>query len=104
MKSLTQHITEKLVLAKDTKINRKHFEYTPKTLEDLLFVIKRLLAEQGEDADMNCIDTSYITDMSNLFNGFGDKIKKIKISEWDVSNVTNMNGMFKNCNKFNCDL
>ena len=51
--------------------------------------------------DLNFIDTSKITNMSNLFiNCEYD----IDVSNWDVSNVTNMLAMFYCCYDFNCDL
>ena len=54
----------------------------------------------------NYIDTSNITNMSMLFHLVSCKVKfsKIDISEWDVSNVTDMGAMFDNCKEFNSDL
>ena len=51
--------------------------------------------------DLNFIDTSKITDMSNLFINCE---YVIDVSNWDVSNVTNMLAMFYCCYDFNCDL
>ena len=51
--------------------------------------------------DLNFIDTSEITDMSNLFMNCECDID---VSNWDVSNVTNMLAMFYCCYDFNCDL
>ena len=45
--------------------------------------------------DLNFIDTSEITDMSNLFE---DIRHNFDVSSWDVSNVTNMSAMFFFCN------
>ena len=63
-----------------------------------------MLLDKGE-TNFNCIDTSKITDMSLVF---GEMLKihdkDFDVSEWDVSNVTNMEGLFANCVKFNCDL
>ena len=47
--------------------------------------------------DLNFIDTSKITDMSDLFCNC---MHNFDVSSWDVSNVTNMNHMFYKCNMF----
>ena len=51
--------------------------------------------------DLNFIDTSEIIDMSNLFMNCE---YDIDVSNWDVSNVTNMSAMFYYCKNFDCDL
>ena len=54
-------------------------------------LIKEAIKTKGPNCDLNYIDVSQITDMSDLFhfsNFTGD------ISKWDVSNVKNMRGMF----------
>ena len=104
MKTLTQYvhdyIDEAFRINKDTKLNKHN--YHPKTKDELKELVKQLLTERGKDADLNDIDVSEITDMSNLF--FGVDIGNIDISAWDVSNVTEMNSMFWDCEDFNCDL
>ncbi len=67
----------------------------PLTREDLLGMIDR-----GEDVTK--VNTSEITDMSNLFNG-RDSFNQ-DISGWNVSAVTNMSGMFWYASAFNQDL
>ena len=53
---------------------------------------------------MNFIDTSKITNMGDLFK-FDNNIKhNFDVSDWDVSNVTDMSDMFYECGQFNCDL
>ena len=76
--------------------------------------------------DLNFIDTSEITNMSWLFeyiscnfdisNWDVSNVKDMTgmfyccydfnydLSNWNVSNVTDMDNMFVNCKKFNCDL
>ena len=96
MKSLTTYINEKMVYNKSTANNIK-YNYYPKTKEELKKLIIQLVEERGNEGDFNDIDTSEITDMSELFlpkfNG--------DISEWDVSNVTDMCCMFYDCESFN---
>jgi surface protein len=95
MKNLNQYISEKLVLTK------KLSKYTPKTKQELKELVEKLIKERGNDADLNDIDTSEITDMSELFYLKG-KFNG-DISKWDVSNVENMYGMFRGTT-FNGDI
>lgn len=77
-------------------------KFRPKTKEELRNIIEKELERQGPDADLNFIDTSNITDMSELFEGL--YVGNIKIDKWDVSNVTNMSNMFRYNPEFNADL
>ncbi len=72
------------------------------TKGELREVIKRELEIQGKVADLNHIDVSKITDMTQLFSGLD--IHNIKIDKWDVSNVRKMSLMFAKCRNFNADL
>ena len=97
MKDLKEIILEKLKIGSKSKVNT---EYHPTTRDELKNLIDKLIQERGNNADLNDIDTSEITDMEKLFYASefnGD------ISEWDVSNVTNMYKMFTR-SKFNGDL
>lgn len=127
MKSIVSYITEKQNFLINKKLNTSYnkYEYYPKTKEELQNIIKELFKK--DIADLNCIDTSNITDMSYLF----DDVKKdfditywnvfnVKdmtrmfhncinfngsvIENWDVSNVENMNGIFDGCHELSCDL
>ena len=89
MKQINKYIVERLHINKDT--GNHHYHYHPKTYDELKQLVYRLIKERGNDADLNDIDTSEITDMSQLFyksefNG--------DISNWDVSNVEDMKYMF----------
>ena len=63
----------------------------PKSRTELKELVKKLIGERGNEADLNDIDTSLITDMSSLFY---DSPFNGDISKWDVSNVKYMTGMF----------
>ena len=122
MKNLKDIIQEKLKVNSQTKINQ--YEYYPKNKEELDKIIKKLIEERGQEANLNDISTSKITDMSELFelsHFNGDisqwdvsNVKTMKrmfirsefngdISKWDVSRVKNMREMFY-CSKFNGDI
>ena len=91
--------------------------------------LKQLInyAFKHKQYDLNFIDTSKITDMSNLFEDIRHNFDVSKwdmsnvtntefmfdccfefkgkgLENWDVSNVTNMRHMFGGCKNFNCDL
>ena len=78
------------------------YTYHPKDKDELAELLEELIEERGDNADLNDIDTSEITDMCELFKGMeqfnGD------ISKWDVSQVTDMESMFEGCESFNQDL
>ena len=95
MKNLNQFITEYIIKKKlDKPINSEdHYEYTPKTKKELVNIIKKLL-DKGE-TNLNCIDTSDITNMSFLFMDV--KINNVDVSKWNVSNVKDMNYIFDDC-------
>lgn len=88
-----------LHITSTTKSVRKR----PTTRDELMSIIKDEVNRQGLDADLNFIDTSLITDMACLFINCPD-VRNIKIDQWNVSNVTNMECMFEGLSDFNCDL
>ena len=95
MKSLKSYIQEKLI------IKKSNYKYFPKTKKALKDIILQRIKEEGKEVDLNDIDVSKITDMTSLFEGTdfnGD------ISEWNVSNVKNMSGMFWACKSFDKDI
>ena len=95
MKHLNTYITEYIIKKKLDKPIDSEYKYHPQTKEELIENIKELLYKK--ENDLNCIDTSAITDMSNLFRSL-DISTTIDISEWNVSNVKDMTVMFYNCN------
>ena len=96
MKKINTYIIEKLKKISSKNVG-KQYNYFPEDDEKLYKLLKHLIIERGNEADLNDIDTSKITNMDSLFAGTsivsnfdGD------ISEWDISNVTNMKFMFCN--------
>jgi|SRR5690554_458805 len=68
--------------------------------ENIKRIVNSEIERLGNKADLNHIDVSQVTDMNGLFrwsNFNGD------ISKWDVSNVENMSFMFRK-SKFNGDI
>lgn len=85
--------------------------YHPKDEKELRQYIRKLIAE-GE-TDLNCIDTSEITDFSYLFSqrayNWGivlttEQQISLDISSWDVSKGKNFAFMFEFCNILNSDI
>ena len=71
----------------------------PNDKKELKLIIRETVVKEGNECDLNFIDTSLITDMSGLFEdmpGFNGKIDK-----WNTSNVTDMGCMFRDAKKFN---
>ena len=96
MKTLKQHINEALKIGKDLS-EWSSYSCQPITKDELKKIINDRISKEGNDCDLNDIDTSLITDMSGLFmlsNFNGD------ISKWNVSKVKYMADMF-NDSKFN---
>ena len=81
-------------------INEAKSKYHPKTKKELKDIIKLLIKNRGNEADLNDIDTSDIDDMSGLFlrSNFNGNIYN-----WDVSKVKDMSYMFAD-SKFNGDI
>ena len=78
--------------------NQNQYNYCPQTREELDDLLDQLLKERGWEADLNDIDVSNITNMSGLF--FNYAYLNCDLSGWDVSNVTNMWDMFCGCKEF----
>ena len=82
------------------KPSQKVFKYHPKTKTELLKLCKDKKVYLGD------IDTSKITDMSELFSSYYETCYRRDFSgieSWNISNVTNMSKMFFN-SSFNQDI
>ena len=102
MKTLNQYMQEKLIVNK----NYNPYTYAPKSFKELRKIIKDRYEKLGPGTeqnpiDFNDIDVSNINSFCNNKNKVGiferTKFEYIDISEWDVSNVTDMNHMFYIC-------
>ena len=103
MKTLNQYIKEKLIINKDYI----EFKITPKSYNELRKIIEDRYKKLGPGTEQNPINFNDI-DVSNIDSFCNDKgiglfsrtkFKYIDISDWNVSNVTNMAYMFFNCEK-----
>ena len=72
MKTLQEYIKEGILDNVDTALkNADHnikYNYFPKTNKELKNLVNKLIKERGNNANLNDIDTSKITDMTDVFN------------------------------------
>ena len=102
MKTLNQYIQEKLIINKDYNDNM----IVVKSFEELRKIIEDRYEKLGEGTKQDPIDFNDI-DVSNMVSFYNKKtysgifdytfFKYIDISDWDVSNVTDMSCMFFRC-------
>ena len=64
--------------------------------------LTELKAKIANDEDVRYVNTSYLTDMSYLFQNKTEFNQDI--SKWDISRATTIRGMFINAHKFNQDI
>ena len=104
MKAINTYITEKFQVSKDDIIV---YNYYPKSTKELVKCIEEKIKKEGygtkeKPLDLNDIDTSEIQYMNYLFDIYrgGSMLAKLSaigyfdISNWDVSNVENMDNVF----------
>ena len=101
MKTLNQYIKEKLIINKDYR----EAKIVVKSFDELRKIIEDRYDKLGEGTEQNPIDFNDV-DVSNLnyfcynrVTGIFEEtyFKYIDISEWDVSNIKSMRGMFWGC-------
>jgi hypothetical protein len=66
--------------------------FQPSTREELKTLVEEEIEKQGPQADLNHIDVSNVTEMGGMFT---NSQFNGEISAWDVSNVKNMRWMFE---------
>lgn len=91
----------KYLLDKKIAHTRKHMFKDVATNETIESIVDSRIAKDGPEANLNDIDVSEVTDMTNLFYA---KDFRGDVSEWDVSNVKSFTRMFWSCSRFNCDI
>ncbi len=77
-------------------------KFKPTNKAALQAEIRKAIRARGNNVNLNYIDTSSITDMSNLF--YNNATFNGDISEWNTSKVTNMSYMFSGATVFNQSL
>ena len=65
MKEIVKFIKEGLKITSKTKVDK--YNYRPKSKKELQDLLNQLIEERGNEGDFNDINTSEITDMSDLF-------------------------------------
>ena len=105
MKTFEQYIREAIDFrlgGSQKKGSREEYQYFPKDREELGKCMKEIFDKDGDDGNYNLIDVSEIIDFSSFFMHSG-RFKTCNLSDWDVSNVTNMECMFCH-SEFNGDI
>ena len=101
MKTLNQYIKEKLIINKDYHDNTivvKSFDELRKIIEDRYNKLGP--GTEHDPIDFNDIDVSNLDSFcNNKYQGIFEKtkFKYIDISDWNVSNIVSMRGMFFKC-------
>ena len=100
MKTINTYILEKLQLGKKlAKSNSNNYEYFPESKTELEQIIYNITKHHKSNKiiDLNMIDTSKITDMSELFSGTKYASSYVyDISRWNVSKCEDFSYMFYN--------
>ena len=94
MKSLNQYIIEKILINKNSKLNKVKVE----SKDQLQLIIQERYNKNKSFIDLTDID---ISELNNLWGIFGklNTVEVVDISGWDTSNVITMDCMFIQCKK-----
>jgi surface protein len=88
---------EQNISNKKNKKKENIFKYFPETKNELRHIIAKKNINSN-NIDLNDVDVSKISDLSFLFDQSPDA--NPDVSNWDVSHVTNMRGLFSGCHNF----
>ena len=94
MKSLNQYIIEKILINKNSKLNKIKVESKDK----LQSIIQERYNSNNAFIDLTDLDISELDDLSGIFDRL-NKVEVVDISGWDTSNVITMEDMFCFCDK-----
>ena len=92
MKSLNQYIIEKILINKNSKLNKVKVE----SKDQLQLIIQERYNKNKSFIDLTDIDISELKYLSRIFKRL-NKLEVVDISDWDTSNVIYMNDMFLEC-------
>ena len=110
--SVNEHLWSGIIHRSETGRVRKENMIPCDTKEDIRKKIREIIVttypDKGDTIDLNNLDVSKVEDMSKLFCDYENYVDfteyNFNVSNWDVSNVTEMSCMFVGCENFNCDL
>ena len=92
MKSLNEYIIEKILINKNSKLNKIKVE----TKDQLKSIIRERYNNNKSFVYLSDIDVSELDDLSGIFELLNN-LEVVDISGWDTSNVIYMNDMFVEC-------
>ena len=98
MKTLQQHISEKLVLTNNTKIRKSTGIIKVNTTKELQNIVRDRYLENPKELDLTDVDVSEIKNFECLFYEL-PKVERIDISGWNTSNARNFINTFAGCIK-----
>jgi hypothetical protein len=87
---------EKLILSRNIKQNIQ-CEYFPKDEDELTKIINNKFDKQPDILDLTDIDVSKIKTFTNILKDIRWSVKKIDVSNWDLSSAKFFYGMFAHC-------
>ena len=97
MKAINNFISEKLNINKSNLTKRSKYTLFPKTVNELVDMIREEIQKNGNECSLNHIDVSKLKSLEGIFTMTDLKNFDGDISDWDVSNVEDMTIMFARC-------